>query len=313
MSQSKSALRRITRPVLLIVVLGFAVHVLLPQVGELKQGLEALRSGRWPFLGLGLMGAGLTFLGSAWAVRVSVDSPPPWSRTTVIQLAASAASVLTPMGVGWVFINEGFLRQSGVEEGAARAATGLNMVLTAVSHVLLLVVVIPFLPTLHLPTIAPPQRRVFVDIVVIAAVVFGVVFWIPRVRTRVLTAIRPTIEAIPLVLGNPRRSLLMVGAAVSVNFAYALALYGTVAAFGASPAPLGILVSYLLAATVAAVAPTPGGLGAMETALVSALTRLAVPAGAAVAATLAFRLLTFWLPLALGAVALRRVRSRGWI
>ena len=123
----------------------------------------------------------------------------------------------------------------------------------------------------------------------------------------------PIITAIPDVVSNPRRSVLMIASAGAANIAYGLALYGAVAAFGPAAPPLGILVVYLVAATVAAIAPTPGGLGAMETALIAALTRLAVPGGQAVAAALAFRLATFWLPLAVGAVALRRLRRRGWM
>ena len=45
----------------------------------------------------------------------------------------------------------------------------------------------------------------------------------------------------------------------------------------------------------------PGGLGAVDAALTGALIRFSVPAGMAVAAVLAFRLLTYWLPAVLGA------------
>lgn len=304
---------RIGRPVVTIVLLGFAVHVLLPQVGEIRQGLEALRTGRWPFLLLAVLGTGLSYVAGAWMVRSSVDRPPPWTRTLEVQVAAGAASVLTPMGVGWVAVNEGFLRRQGVDHGTARAATALNMALTVISHVGLLLLTLPLLPTLTLPTISPPQRRVFVDVAVGLAVLLGVALWIPWTRRRVIDVVRPALEAVPAVLGDPARSLRMVAGAVATNLAYALALYGSVAAFGDAPVPLAIVVVYLLAATVAAIAPTPGGLGAMETALVAALTRAAVPGGQAVAGTLAFRLASFWLPLAIGAGVLRIARRREWI
>ncbi len=311
--QRRSLASRLARPVVMVIVLGFAVHVLLPQVGEFGQGMQALRSGRWGFLVLSIVGSFLTYPAGAWMVRASVDRPPPWLRTTAIQVAASAAAVVTPMGVGWVVVNEGFLRKVKVDEATARAATGLNLILTVVSHVALLLVTLPFLPALQLPAIPPPERRVFVDIAVVLAVVVGLVFWIPHTRRRVLAVIKPTLEAVPRVVGNPRRSGLMIAAAAAGNLAYAVALYGALAAFGPAPAPLGILVAYLLAATVAAIAPTPGGLGAMETALVAALTRLGVAGGQAVAGVLAFRLATFWLPLAVGAIALRRARRLGWL
>ncbi len=312
-ARPRSAASRILRPVTMVLILGFAVHVLLPRVAELEQGLQALRTGRWAFLALALVGSALTYLAGAWMIRVSVDTPPPWARTAVIQVAASAAAILTPMGVGWVAINQSYLQKQGVPESTARAATGLNMILTVVSHVGLLLVLVPFLPALQLPTVTPPQRRIFVDVAVAVAVVVGVLVWIPRVRRKTVSVVMPIITAVPDVVSDPQRSVLMIASAAAANIAYGLALYGAVAAFGPAAPPLGILVVYLVAATVAAIAPTPGGLGAMETALIAALTRLAVPGGQAVAATLAFRLATFWLPLAVGAVALRRYRRRGWM
>jgi uncharacterized membrane protein YbhN (UPF0104 family) len=41
--------------------------------------------------------------------------------------------------------------------------------------------------------------------------------------------------------------------------------------------------------------------------------RLGIPGGEAVAAVLAFRIATFWLPLPVGAWLLRRARRRSWV
>lgn len=303
----------VLRWVLLTLVLGFAIYVLLPQVGELGQGLQALRSGRWPFLALSLTGAFGSYVASAWMVRASVDRPIPWARNTAVQISATAASALTPLGVGWVAVTEGFLRKQGVEPATARAATALNMTLTAFSHVVLLMVTIPLLPSLDLPTVSPTQERLFLGVAGALALLTAVLLCIPSIRKRVLEVIKPTLAAVPNVVRHPKRSVLMVSGAVATNCAYALALYGAIAAFGPAAPPLAVLVVYLLAATVAVVAPTPGGLGAMEAALVAALARIAVPSGQAVAAALAFRIFTFWLPLVAGGVLLRIARRRGWV
>ncbi|MDH4309289.1 MAG: lysylphosphatidylglycerol synthase domain-containing protein, partial [Acidimicrobiia bacterium] len=61
---------------------------------------------------------------------------------------------------------------------------------------------------------------------------------------------------------------------------------------------------------VGTVTPTPGGLGGFEVALVAGLTRIGPTAGQAVAAALAFRILTFWLPIIPGLSALRALRKR---
>lgn len=308
-----TGLRLLVRRLIGLAVLGFAVHFLLPQVAGLEQGLRALREGRWSFLSLTFGGVGLAYLAGAWMVRASVDVPPPWARTTIVQVAASAAAALTPMGIGWVAVTQGYLQKEGTDEHTARAATAFNMAMTMLSHGALLLVLLPFLSTLHLPKIHLPARGVFVDAAVALAVVAGLLFWIPRLRSKAASVVKPILEAIPRVAGDPRRATKLALAAVGTNLAYGLALYGAVAAFGPTPPPLGTLVAYLLAATVASIAPTPGGLGATETALVAALTRLDVPAGQAIAAALSFRVVTFWVPLAVGSLLLRRAKTRAWI
>lgn len=56
--------------------------------------------------------------------------------------------------------------------------------------------------------------------------------------------------------------------------------------------------------------PTPSGIGIVDGVMPLALSSLRVPWGQAVIITLAYRGITFWLPLALGAVALRLLRQQ---
>lgn len=305
--------RRTLRWVVTILVLGFAVHVLLPQVGELGQAFRALRSGRWRYLAVALAGGALTYVTGGWMVGAATERKPAFTRTVLSQVAASFMATVTPGGIGWIGVTEGYLERSGVEAAEARTATALDMLITFVSHLALLVILLPLLPTLKLPPIQLPTTQVIVEIIVVVLVILGVLFWIPASRRRILSSLMDMMRAVPSVLGNPRRSAVMVTAAVAGNVAFAIALGGAVATYAPIPSWLGILVAYMLAATVAAISPTPGGLGAMETALVAALVRLGVASGPAVAATLTFRLVTFWLPLPIGAVVLRRGRNRGWL
>ena len=99
-------------------------------------------------------------------------------------------------------------------------------------------------------------------------------------------------------------------AALGVTGGYIVALTSALHAFGAYPSLLMVAGAYLAGAAIASVSPTPGGLGAMEAALVAGLTRLGVTAGPAIAGVLAFRLVTYWLPIVPGAVAVRVLRRR---
>ncbi len=296
----------------MIAVLGFAIHILLPQFGQLQQGLQALRSGRWSFLVLTLVTSGLVFVCGAWTVRSSVSSPPRWQPAIVTQIAASFASAITPGGLGWIAVTRSSLQKAGTGDDEAAAATGLNMAITATSHIALLLILAPFLSALKLPAIPVPSGRIAIDITVIVAIALGVLVWVARSRRRLLEPALAILRQVPTVLRDPRRSVSMALGAVCQNVAYTLALLAALSAFGASVNPLGLLVVYMVSATVASISPTPGGLGAMEAALVAGITRLGVPGGEAVAAVLSFRVATFWLPMPVGAWMLRVSRRSDW-
>jgi uncharacterized protein (TIRG00374 family) len=75
-------------------------------------------------------------------------------------------------------------------------------------------------------------------------------------------------------------------------------------AFGADVPVATAAVIYLAGAAVATAAPTPGGVGATEAALIAGYTVVGVDPSIAFAAVLLFRLMTFWLPILPGWLAL---------
>jgi uncharacterized protein (TIRG00374 family) len=81
-------------------------------------------------------------------------------------------------------------------------------------------------------------------------------------------------------------------------------------AFGGQLGWSKVALAYL-GGSAAGVVPTPGGLGAVEAAMIAALTALGAQPALSVAGVLGFRLATFWLPIAPGWVAYRRLRKRG--
>ena len=71
---------------------------------------------------------------------------------------------------------------------------------------------------------------------------------------------------------------------------------------------LTAIAAYLAGSIVASAAPTPGGLGAAEAALVAGLTVAGLPQATAVPAVLLFRLMTYWVPILPGWLALRHLQ-----
>jgi uncharacterized protein (TIRG00374 family) len=82
-----------------------------------------------------------------------------------------------------------------------------------------------------------------------------------------------------------------------------LTLIAALTAVHADPRPSTVLLAFCAAQFLGTLPLTPGGLGFVEAGLTGTLALAGVPAAEAVVATLAYRLVSFWLPIPVGAVA----------
>jgi uncharacterized membrane protein YbhN (UPF0104 family) len=89
-----------------------------------------------------------------------------------------------------------------------------------------------------------------------------------------------------------------------------LGLLCCIAAVGARPDPSLVVLAYAGAMLLALIPFTPGGLGFVEAGLTGLLALAGLSTHEAVVATLAYRLLVFWLPLPLGGIAYLLHRRR---
>jgi phosphatidylglycerol lysyltransferase len=111
------------------------------------------------------------------------------------------------------------------------------------------------------------------------------------------------------VVHYPSRLLDTVGVALLAHILDITTLYILFLAFN-QPVGLGVLVAgYAIGILFWIVSITPQGIGVVEGMMVLTFTSLGISGAAATAVTLAFRGLTFWLPLALGFFMLRRTKT----
>jgi uncharacterized protein (TIRG00374 family) len=94
----------------------------------------------------------------------------------------------------------------------------------------------------------------------------------------------------------------LTGAVGKVGFDY-LALVCCLGAVGARPDPSLVLLAYVAGALLALIPVTPGGLGFVEAGLTGMLVAAGIGSQDALVSTLAYRLVSFWLPLPAGGIA----------
>ena len=85
-------------------------------------------------------------------------------------------------------------------------------------------------------------------------------------------------------------------------------LWACFRAFGESPALTLVLMGYLIG-QLGGLLPIPGGVGGIDGGLIGTLIVFGIPAAAAAAAVLAYRVILFWVPLILGAAAFAGLRK----
>jgi uncharacterized protein (TIRG00374 family) len=103
-----------------------------------------------------------------------------------------------------------------------------------------------------------------------------------------------------------REAVLLIGGRIGFDY---FALLAALRATGAKPNVSLVLLAYAATAVIALVPLTPGGLGIVEASLSGLLVLAGVSSGRAIIATLAYRLVTYWLPIFAGGgiyVAYRR-------
>ena len=81
------------------------------------------------------------------------------------------------------------------------------------------------------------------------------------------------------------------------------ALVASLYAVGARARPSMVLLAYVIALGLALIPITPGGLGFVEAGLTTILVLAGVSTDQAVLGTLLYRLISFWLPIPIGALA----------
>jgi uncharacterized membrane protein YbhN (UPF0104 family)/membrane-associated phospholipid phosphatase len=290
----------------------FAIHLLLPQVGELRQTVDALRSVRWEWLVAGGFGATSLYFAAALALMGAVEHPLAFGRTTLVQLAGSLMNRLAPKGLGGMGINERYLERAGIERPIAVASIAINMAAGMVVGVLTLAAAGALLglrgvEQVHLPKNWPYLVAFLVAITLLG---LGLFFRSPATRRKVVSPVITAGRGLLRVLSSPLQAAQLCGGVVGVMVANVLTLAVCLQAFGGDASLLKVIAVYLGGSAIASASPTPGGLGAVEAALVAGLTAVGIRTGPAVAGVLTYRLLTFWLPIIPGFLALRFLQHR---
>jgi uncharacterized protein (TIRG00374 family) len=316
--------------VVFLVVAFVSLYLLWPSIGEVFDEWRSLTELEPEWIAIALGVETLSFV-AVWELQRIALQTKRWFPVATSQLAGNAFGRVIPGGVAAAgTLQYRMLVRAGIP--GARIASSL----TAVSALLFGAVLA--LPLLSLPAIVggTPVASGLAHAAYLGAAVFllmlaggAVVFVWDRplavVADGLERALNATVRRERPVRGLDERLLAerdtlrvafgrrweaaVLAAAGKSIFDY-LALVACLRAVGAEPNPSLILLAYVATSILAMMPFTPGGLGFVEAGLVALLILAGVGATAAAVATLAYRLVSFWLPIPVGGGAYALFRRR---
>jgi glycosyltransferase 2 family protein len=294
------------RRVITLVATIFAAYIVIGQFGR-SNFAHVLKQSDWRWVLVALALSAVTYVGAAWSLSGFVLEKLRFVRTFLAQLAGSFVTLVTPAAVGGVALNIRYLNKAKVAPADAASSVGVSQVFAFALHLMLLVIFIALAGGSHSTAFRPPSWA-YIALAVLGAVVL-VVLALPAgrrlVRSRVAPALGQVIPRLLDIAQKPAKLAEGIGGALLLTFGYILCLDVCLRAVGTHANFFAIAVVYLTGSALGSIVPTPGGLGAVEIALAGGLTTIAHVSGAyALSAVLLFRLITFWLPIPVGWVAL---------
>lgn len=314
---------RLLRYLPTLLLLGLAVHLILPQIASLQHSAAVIRQMIWWLVGLAALAQVASYLGSGYLIQSLVSMTGEslsFIRSIFITLSAYSVGLVAGGMVGNSASAFRWLKQGGVSPQSASIASTLpalinnllllSLALFGVIH-LLLVHELTALEEIAFALI------LFVDGTIVLLLVWGIGH--PDGLTRLIDRLTARWHKIRHQDHDPQRAQDFVdqilntwialrkggwrgptlGILLNTGFDL-LTIYLLFMAAGHRVTFGLLLTGYGLPLLLGKVGFLPGGVGIVEGTMVALYTGLGVPAATAVVVVLAYRVLSFWIPTLLG-------------
>ncbi|HZR95157.1 MAG TPA: YbhN family protein [Gaiellaceae bacterium] len=322
--------RRVARSAVLLALTGITLYLLLPSLLAVFGSWRSLTHLDWRFAALALVAEIVSFICLGQLDRIVLRTDE-WFPVMTARLSANAAGRLLPGGGATsTAVEVSMLRTAGID--ATDAAGGLT------ASTLLQIGTALALPLVTIPAIIAgvPIKRSLATAAYLGAIVLVLLIalgaWtltsdvpLTLAGRAIQWVLNKTVRRRNPISGLPEQMLkardsvrdtlgrrwkeALLAAAGNTAFDY-LALLASLRAVGASPQPSLVVLAYAAAEVLALIPFTPGGLGFVEAGLAGTLRLAGVKSGDALAATLVYRLVSYWLPLLAGGFAYVLFRRR---
>jgi uncharacterized membrane protein YbhN (UPF0104 family) len=301
----KQSIKPNTKKIIGLGLMLIALYILLPQIGSFQKSLSLIGHINVVWFLAAASFAWATYFFAALVYKQLAKHSIPYFRTVLIEISSMFANRVLPAGIGAISVNYNYLRRNRHTSEQATAVVAANNVIGVIGNVILLFASIFLTHTavrqlLHYNIKLSRNLEICFGLVVLLVIVL----WI-RLAGKSLYA-----KGIKILhnLFDYRSHLVRIITALIFSICltsfFTLSLLACLEAVGVHLAFTKTLLVLTFGVVGGTVVPTPGGIGGVEAAMVAGFVAYGLPGSYALAAVLLYRILTYWLALGIGAVAL---------
>lgn len=302
------------RRMLNILLVGILIYVIVPQLQFFRGAIGTLDDIKFIWLIPIALASSLTYFFTATSYISLSSVPLKLIRTSLVQLAASFVSKVTPGPIGSTSLNLKYFSKVGIDKVDAAALIATNGTIGVMMFFLPLSIFLLFqgdsigkLISFDLST-----KQIVYAIIVVGLVV-AILGLFSKIRTKFIRLITEFISSLREFTNSPKEVFLASVSALGVSLSYIFCLYACLQATGVELGFSGAVLVYVSAIIAKSVAPTPGGLGPLEAAMVATMLSFGVVNINALTVVIVYRLATFWLPIPFSLLAYRYINKKKFI
>ena len=312
---SKHSTKRFNwKTVLGLVVVGGFLYLILPHLGELHSSIALLKRVRVAWLLLAFLASLITYAAAAGIYLILAKHRLRYAPTLLVQSAGMFVNRLLPGGVGSLGVNFEYLRKNRHSVNEAGSVIATNNLCGLAGHLLVLFVIFMVVPFKLVPVSIPhPGAYLYWMIGCLIGLFVAVLIWSRKLRNELYKTVLGVTKNIGRYRTQPLRLAGAVVVSMSLTLLYALCLTCCGHAITIHLAFGQFFLIMTAGVLIGTITPTPGGLLGAEAGLLAGLVAYGVPSAPALAVVLLYRLLTYWLALIMGLLALLTSERIGYL
>jgi len=308
----------------LLIVLGLAIHFLMPQIKSFRQAFQIISQMKWQFILLAILAEIISYIGVGYSMHslaAIYRQKLPITLGVLIFAAGSSVGLVAGGMFGTIFAIAHWIKNEGSDLKTASVLGILPSFLNTAFIAILSLFSLTHLLIVH--ELSKLEIIIFTVVLMILFVIVGFVIWgmryheqflnnLHRLSVWVKTKLHRPLESEEIVdkarqafialdeIRNGKWHLPVVGALIYIVFDN-LALFFLFYAAGHPVSILEVLSGYGLPLLMGKAAfILPGGLGIVETTMTAIFRGYGVPGSTAFAVVLVYRFLSFWFTAVMG-------------